>query len=253
MDQFNKEIAQVQSPLREMYMEEPQKLLEGIIVKALFLQEAKKQGLSAPSKKIDKDSLSPEESLVMELLKKKFPSPPEVTHQEIEGFYTIFKDQMDGKPLNQVAPSIKQIIEETKAREKFEEFVKELRNKAKVEIDQDRLKKMAAKPPESNTEEDFKKALISGKPALVDFGANSCVPCREMRPILKEVGKEYLDKVKVLVIDVYKYQNLAQQHQIRRIPTLIFFDSKGKEVHKHTGFMDKEKIIAKLKEIGMES
>jgi thioredoxin-related protein len=37
------------------------------------------------------------------------------------------------------------------------------------------------------------------------------------------------------------------------IPTLIFFDGKGKEVFRHIGMLEKEKIVAKLKEIGMES
>jgi len=37
------------------------------------------------------------------------------------------------------------------------------------------------------------------------------------------------------------------------IPTLVFFDSKGKEAFRHMGVLDKEKIVAKLKEIGMAS
>jgi thioredoxin 1 len=55
------------------------------------------------------------------------------------------------------------------------------------------------------------------------------------------------------VIDVYKYQNLARDYKIQLIPTLVFFDPKGEEVFRHTGVLDKEKIVAKLKEIGMES
>lgn len=254
VQQFNNELAKVEDPLREMYKEEPHQFLEGIIIKRLLLQEAKKQGLSAPAKTYkdtSKDSLSPEETLVTELMKKKFSLPPAVTRQEIEAFYTMFKDRMSGKSLAQVAPIIEQIIREGKQREELEQFIKELRNTAKVEIEQDRLKKIAAKPPESNTEDDFKKAIISGKPILVDFGANSCVPCRQMRPILKEIDKEYSEKAKVLVIDVYKYQTLAKEYRIQLIPTLVFFDSKGKEVFRHIGVLEKEKIVAKLKEIGM--
>ena len=127
----------------------------------------------------------------------------------------------------------------------------ELLKTAKVEINQIQIKKIAIKPPESNTEEDLKKALTSGKPTLVDFGANSCVPCRQMRPILKDIGTEYAEKAKVLVIDVYKYQNLAREYKIMLLPTLVFFDSKGKEVFRQVGIMEKEKIVSKLKEIGM--
>jgi thioredoxin 1 len=160
---------------------------------------------------------------------------------------------MQGKSLDQVAPAIEQIIREGKQQEAAQQFIAELRGAAKIEIDQIRLQKIAAKPPESNTEDDFKKAVASGRPVLVDFGANSCVPCRQLRPILKEIGKEYAGKAEILVIDVYKYQNLAREHKIMLIPTLVFFDSKGKEVSRHIGVLDKEKIVAKLKEIGMAS
>jgi thioredoxin 1 len=74
-----------------------------------------------------------------------------------------------------------------------------------------------------------------------------------MRPILKELGKEYAGKASVLVIDVYKYQSLAGEYKVRLIPTLIFFDSKGKEIFRNMGAMQKEKIVEKLKEIGMAS
>jgi len=256
VEQFNRELAKMENPLQEMYREEPNKFLEGMIVKVLLLQEAKKQGSSAPVKTYKdaaKGSLSPEESMITEFMEKKFSSPPEVTREEVEGFYKMYKDRMEGKPLNQVTPVIEQILREMKQQEELVRFIEDLRKNAKVEINQDRLKKIASKPPESNTEDDFKKALTRGKPVLVDFGANSCIPCRQLRPILKEINKEYSEKASVLVIDVYKYQDLARQYKIQLIPTLVFFDSKGKEVFRHVGVLDKEKILAKLKEIGMAS
>lgn len=256
VEQFNKEMVKMEDPLREMFQEEPLQFLEGMIVKRLLLQEAKKQGLSAPVKTFKdtaKDSLSPEEALVIAFMDKKFSSPPEVTRKEIEEFYSMFKDRMGGKPLNQVAPILEQIIREGKQRERVEQFIKELRNTAKIEIDQDRIKKISVKPPESNTDEDFKKIIVSGKPFLVDFGANSCIPCRQMRPVLKEIDEEYAGKTKVLIIDVYKYQDLAREYKIQLIPTLVFFDSKGKEALRHVGVLDKKTIVAKLKEIGMET
>jgi thioredoxin 1 len=255
VEQFNKELAKVETPLiRDMLQEEPDKFLEGMIMKTLVLQEAKKQGISAPTKTYKdttKGSMSPEESMIAEFMEKTFSSPPEVTREEVEGFYKLYKERMQGKPLKEVAPGIEQIIREMKQREAFGEFLGELRKKAKVEINQNRLQKIAAKPPESNTDEELKQALAGGKPVLVDFGANSCLPCRQMRPILKEIGTQYSEKAKVLVIDVYKYQKLAQEHKVLLIPTLVFFDPKGKEAFRNVGIMEKENIVAKLKEIGM--
>jgi len=257
VDQFNKELAKVEPPLiRDMFREEPNNLLERIIVKTLLLQEAKKQGLSAPVKTYKdaaKDSPSPEESTIIEFISKKFSSPPEVTREEVEGFYKMYKDQMGGKPLKEVAPGIEQYIKEAKQQEALRQFLEELRKNAKVDINQERLKKITAKPPEMNTEDDLKQALTSGKPVLVDFGANSCLPCRQLRPILREIDKEYTGKARALVIDVYKYQSLAREYKVQLIPTLVFFDSKGKEVFRHVGILEKEKIVAKLKEIGMGS
>jgi thioredoxin 1 len=255
VEQFNKELAKVETPLvRDMLQEEPDKFLEGMIMKTLLLQEAKKQGLSAPVKAYKdptKGSMSPEESVITEYMEKKFSPPPEVTREEVEGFYKLYKDRMEGKPLKEVAPGIEQLIREMKQREAFGQFLGELRKNAKVEINQNRLQKITAKPPESNTDEELKQALASGKPVLVDFGANSCLPCRQMRPVLKEISSQYSEKARVLVIDVYKYQKLAQEHKVMLIPTLVFFDPKGKEAFRNVGIMEKENIVGKLKEIGM--
>jgi thioredoxin 1 len=255
LEQFNKEIAKVEPPLiREMVREEPNNLLERMIMRALLLQEAKKQGVSAPVKTYKdatKDSLSPEDSMIVEFLGKKFSSPPEVQREEVDRFYKTYKDKMEGKSLKEAAPMIEQYIRSVKQQELLGQFFEELRKNAKVEIDQEQLQKITAKPPEMNSEDDFKQALASGKPVLVDFGANACLPCRQLRPVLKEIGAEYSEKAKILVIDVYKNQNLAREHKVLMLPTLVFFDSKGKEVFRNVGLMEKEKIVAKLKEIGM--
>lgn len=113
------------------------------------------------------------------------------------------------------------------------------------------LQKTTAKPPDSNTEQDFLNALKSGKPVLVDFGSNSCIPCRQMRPILQEIRDEYSGNAKVIVLDVYKHKSLAMEHKIRLIPTLTFFDSNGKEVHRHQGFMSKKLILEQFKKMGI--
>ncbi len=254
LEQLNSEIEKAEPPLiREMLRENPQELLEGIIMKTVFLQEAKKQGLTPPVKTYkdtDKDALSPEEALIAELMKKKFSTPPTVTREEIKAFYPLLKDRLGGQPLDKVSPIIEQLIQQFKQEEAMKQYVAELRSSAKVEIDQIRLQKIASKPPESNTDEELKKALAGGKPLLVDFGANSCLPCRQLRPILKELSKEFAGKAEILVIDVYKYQRLAVDYKIAALPTLVFFDNKGKEVFRHPGAMNKDQIVAKLKEIG---
>jgi len=104
--------------------------------------------------------------------------------------------------------------------------------------------------PPTNTGEELNKALLGGKPVLVDFGSNKCIPCRQLRPILKEVAQELSGKAHVLIIDIFQYQGLARQHRINLIPTLVFFDAQGKETFRRSGVWDKASIARKLKEAG---
>jgi thioredoxin 1 len=256
VEEFNREVGKLESPYREMYQEDPSQFIEGLMMKRLLLQEAKKQGISPPAKTYKdsgKEALPPEDAMVAELVKKKFSKPPEVTPQEVQEFYATYKDRMEGKKLQEVAAAIEEMIREGKQQEEMNVFLGDLRRNAKIEMNENTIKKIAAKPPESNTEDEFKKALQSGQPVLVDFGSNSCVPCRQLRPILKEVAREHSGKAGVLVIDVYKNEGLAREYKVMLIPTLVFFDSKGKEVFRHVGVLAKEQIVAKLKEIGMAS
>jgi len=88
VDQFNKEMAKVEPPLiRDMFREEPNNLLERMIVRTLLLHKAKEQGLSAPVKTYKdaaQNPLSPDESIIIEFIGKKFSSPPEVKREEVE-------------------------------------------------------------------------------------------------------------------------------------------------------------------------
>lgn len=104
--------------------------------------------------------------------------------------------------------------------------------------------------PSTNTDKELKDALQSGRPVLVDFGSNKCIPCRQLRPILKEVAQEFSGKAHVLVIDVFQHQVLAREHRIHLIPTLIFFNAQGKEVFRRSGVWDKASIAKKLKDAG---
>ncbi len=89
-------------------------------------------------------------------------------------------------------------------------------------------------------------------PRLVDLGADKCIPCRMMTPILAELAKEYAGQLDVLFVDVWKKREEGESYGIRVIPTQIFFDATGKERFRHEGFFAKKDILAKWKELGVE-
>ncbi|MGA2955697.1 MAG: thioredoxin domain-containing protein [Thermodesulfobacteriota bacterium] len=245
--QFERDLAKVPPPFQEVLREEPKQFLEQMILKEVLLEEARRQGVKSDPEAKNEDA---DISVIQNLLKKEVLDKIQVNPQEVQEVYQQHRDQIGKKPLNEVAPMIEAAIREVKGKEKAEEYVVSLKNKAKVEIDESLLKGISAPPPSTNTKEEFTQALKSGKPFLVDFGANSCMPCRQIRPILKEIEKEYTGKAQVLVVDVYKYQDLAQDYRVSLIPTLVFFDKGGKEVFRHVGAWDKASIVGKLIEAG---
>ena len=87
-------------------------------------------------------------------------------------------------------------------------------------------------------------------PHLVDLGADKCIPCKMMAPILEELRNEYKGKLQVEFIDVWKDRSAGDQYGIRVIPTQIFFDPSGKELFRHVGFISKEDILSKWQELG---
>jgi thioredoxin 1 len=89
-------------------------------------------------------------------------------------------------------------------------------------------------------------------PKLLDLGADKCIPCKMMAPILEELKSEYQGRMEVVFIDVWKNPGAGDTYGIQSIPTQIFFDASGKELFRHTGFFGKEDILAKWKELGIE-
>ena len=77
----------------------------------------------------------------------------------------------------------------------------------------------------------------------MDLGADKCVPCKMMSPVLDELRKEHKGKLRVDFIDVWKNRDAAQRYQIKSIPTQVFFGRDGSEFYRHEGFMPKTDIL----------
>lgn len=89
---------------------------------------------------------------------------------------------------------------------------------------------------------------LGEKPAIIDFYASWCGPCKRVAPILDELAAEYGDKIDIYKIDTEQEQELAAVFGIRSIPTLLFVPMEGKPqmVQGAIGKADFEKIIQEV-------
>lgn len=121
---------------------------------------------------------------------------------------------------------------------------------------------------------DLEEILSYGLPVIIDFGSDSCIPCKEMAPTLQELNEELRGKVIVKFVDVWENTDAAGDIPLRVIPTQFFFDKDGKPYvpsdenstfimyeHKdtgehlftaHEGAMEKEDILAVFAEMGVQ-
>jgi thioredoxin 1 len=95
---------------------------------------------------------------------------------------------------------------------------------------------------------DFSKHLIT----FIELGADKCIPCRQMQPIMKEIAAEYPDQVLVVFYDVWKNPAPAEYYKIQLIPTQVFIDKRGNELFRHVGFFPKEDILKFLRGHGVK-
>jgi len=95
-------------------------------------------------------------------------------------------------------------------------------------------------------------AIEAGLPALLELGADSCIPCKQMKPIIDDLKATYEGQLHVDFIDVWKNPEEGKKYGVRVIPLQIFFDTEGQERFRHEGFFSKEDILAKWTELGVE-
>ncbi|ACL19274.1 Thioredoxin domain protein [Desulfitobacterium hafniense DCB-2] len=122
---------------------------------------------------------------------------------------------------------------------------------------------------------ELEKLKSYGVPVVIDFGADSCIPCKEMAPVLKELNEELQGRAIVKFVDVWKYEEFAKGYPINLIPTQIFIDAEGQPYKPkdpeatqmtlyslretgehvfttHEGGLTKNQLLEILKEMGLE-
>ena len=98
------------------------------------------------------------------------------------------------------------------------------------------------------TKETFDEAVLkSGKPALIDFYAPWCGPCKMMGPIIDELAEEYKDKnIVIAKVNVDENNVLSAKYNVMSIPTLIFFNESTDITETLNGMQNKNTLKEKL-------
>lgn len=84
-------------------------------------------------------------------------------------------------------------------------------------------------------------------PAIIDFYADWCAPCRKIAPIMDKLAEEYAGKLKIYKIDVDKEQRLAGVFQVRSIPSVLFTPVNGKPMMQ-AGALTEEMYVKVIEE-----
>lgn len=99
------------------------------------------------------------------------------------------------------------------------------------------------------TDATFEKEIVKSEiPAVVDFWAEWCGPCKMVAPVLEELAKEYKGKIKMAKLNVDENRQTPGKFGIRNIPTLIFFKN-GAVAQTIIGAHPKSHIDAELKKL----
>lgn len=235
--EFNQELNNLPPQQKAFYEVDKIGFLEELITRKVLLQEAKRQGIEGDSSDI----------LIQKLIESVL-EKVEVSEDEIRNFYEERKNEFVGGTFQEIRYRLKPMVRQEKQQKALEDWIEGLKSKAQIKRNEKWIKKQQAKAGKNPLDE----ALKTGRPVLADFGRGICIPCKMMKPLLDELKEEYKGKAEILIIEIDKYMALTRKYRIRLIPTQIFFDKDGKEVYRHEGFMDKETIENKLKEMGVK-
>lgn len=90
--------------------------------------------------------------------------------------------------------------------------------------------------------------FLGDKPALIDFYAPWCGPCKMLSPVLDELSQEYSGKIDIYKINVDEEEELSMVFGIRSVPTLIFVPLDGAP-QRAAGALSKQQLVQAFEEI----
>ena len=96
------------------------------------------------------------------------------------------------------------------------------------------------------TVETFEQEVLQADtPVLVEFTAEWCAPCRQLKPILVELQQEWAGRIRIVEFDVDQDPKFALKYRIFGVPTLLLFVD-GKVRERVTGLRPKSQLVKKF-------
>jgi thioredoxin 1 len=247
---LNQQFETLPQQYKEYFKDDKTGFLEELVSRQLLLQAARRENIQKQPEYKTAVAQNPgqEEQVVINLLLKNIVADVSITESELREFFDQYKDQLPVKDYDAVKEQLRPMALEEKQRLTIEEYINNLKSTAKIIRNEKWIETQEA----LTTDNPLNNTLKRGQPVVVDFGRGTCMPCKMMEPILKKLEKKYQGRASILILDVDEYRSLSRKYRVMVIPTQVFFDSNGKEVYRHQGFMSEADIIAKLKELGVE-
>jgi thioredoxin 1 len=90
------------------------------------------------------------------------------------------------------------------------------------------------------------QALARGKPTVVEFGANACAACRDMKQVLSALHKSHGSQIEIVEVDLLKQRDVAARYGVQLMPTQVFFAADGRQIGRNAGRIGGEEILARL-------
>tara|TARA_B110000908_G_scaffold152882_1_gene188895 strand:- start:54 stop:425 length:372 start_codon:yes stop_codon:yes gene_type:complete len=84
--------------------------------------------------------------------------------------------------------------------------------------------------------------FIGDKPAIIDFYADWCGPCKALAPVLEELSNEFADEIIIYTVDTEVEQELSAMFSIRSIPSMLFIPMDKKPIMQ-TGALAKNVLV----------
>lgn len=96
------------------------------------------------------------------------------------------------------------------------------------------------------------KEVSTAKITFIEIGSTHCIPCKQMKPILKSIENKYKSQIKVIFYDINKDKDVVKKYNVKLIPTQVFLNEKGEEIHRHQGFYPEKEIDKFLQKQGLK-